>query len=123
MIYGIFALGGALFTWYKNLVSILYIHRKLENRESVSFLCSELGQSGSNSFDEIDKTVSRLNWYLYPNGAQKILLMIIANVQQPAVIKCFGNVSCSRDQFKKVRMMNHLYPNVLQLIQNNWLIL
>lgn len=70
--------------------------------EHFNSLFSELGQVFSNSFDEIKEEVGQINWYLFPIGIQRMLPITIANVQQPVLIKSFGNILCLRDQFKKV---------------------
>lgn len=45
---------------------------------------------------------SEFDWYLFPNEVQRILPTVVQNAQKPVVIKCFGNVLCSREQFKMV---------------------
>lgn len=66
------------------------------------FIACELGQRLSNSFAEIEDIFDQFDWYLLPIGVQRLLLIVIVNAQQPVVIKCFGNISGSREQFKKV---------------------
>lgn len=66
------------------------------------FTVCELGQRVSHSFTEINSIVDQLDWYLFPNEIQKIMPIIINNVQQPIEIECFGDVRCNRKSFKKV---------------------
>lgn len=69
---------------------------------SFNFITCESGQRLTNSFDEVDDDLGQLDWYLFPIEIQRLLPMTIMNVQEPPVIKCFGNIQCSREQFKKV---------------------
>lgn len=75
------------------------------------FIACELGQRFSNSFNEINDVFDQLSWYLLPIGIQRLLPITMANIQQPAVIKCFGNIFCSRNQFKKVSSINQFLLN------------
>lgn len=67
---------------------------------------SELGQQLSFSFKEVDDECDQLIWYSFPIGIQRLLPVTMANVQQPVVVKCFGNILWSRDQFKKESSIN-----------------
>lgn len=69
---------------------------------------SELGQKLTNSFDKIEDLINQLDWYLLPIRIQNLLPTIIMNEQQPTVIRCFGNILCSRDQFKKVNLIESI---------------
>lgn len=53
--------------------------------------------------------IGKLSWYLLPVEIQRLLLFTIMNVQRPVVIKCFGNILCGREQFKKVRLIDMTY--------------
>lgn len=68
----------------------------------ILFVACELGERLSNTLDEVDDLIGQLNWYLLPIEFQRMLPTIMINSQQPVVLKCFGCISCSRDQFKKV---------------------
>lgn len=77
-------------------------------KEKFSCFCSELGQRFSNSFENVDNVFDQLDWYLFPIRIQRLVPMAIMNVQQPVEIKCFGNILCCREQFKKVSSINQL---------------
>lgn len=68
------------------------------------FSTCEIGQRFTKAFDEIDREIEQLDWYLFPIEIQRILPTIIINAQEPIVIECFGIISCNRDQFKKVSL-------------------
>lgn len=53
-------------------------------------------------FEKIEDTIILLDWYLFPSELQRALPTVVQSAQEPSVIKCFGNVSCARQQFKKV---------------------
>lgn len=67
----------------------------------VFFPC-EVGQRLTNTLNEIDYEFEQLDWYLFPFEVQRVLPTILSGVQKPIVLGCFGTVSGSRDQFKKV---------------------
>lgn len=71
-------------------------------------LFSELGQRLNNLFLGINNVFDQLDWYLFPIKIQRLLPVAVMNVRQPVVVKCFGNISCCRDQFEKVSLINSL---------------
>lgn len=66
------------------------------------FIICELGQRMSDTFDEIDSTLDKSDWYLFPIEIKRMLPMIIANAQEPVSLECFGSIICSRNTFKNV---------------------
>lgn len=66
------------------------------------FISCELGQRMADAFEEIEITIDRCDWYLLPIKTKRTLLMIIANVQQPVEVGCFGSTTCAREVFKNV---------------------
>lgn len=70
------------------------------------FFASEAGQRFSDAFAELEYVANNLNWNLFPNKVQRILPLLIFNVQQPIVIQFFGSAVCGREQFKKVNIAN-----------------
>lgn len=67
----------------------------------------EPDQRLSNVIEEIDTEINQFDWYLFPHEIQKVLPIVISNAQEESVIKCFGNVSCSREQFNKVSLFKN----------------
>lgn len=67
----------------------------------ISFAC-EIGQRFTNAFSDVDDVLGQLKWYLLPIEVQRILPIAIMYSQEPLLVKFFGNMSCSREQFKKV---------------------
>lgn len=68
------------------------------------FVACELGHKMSESFEEIDCSITQFDWYLFPIEIKQVLPTIIANAQQPVLIECFGSITCTRDNFKSVRI-------------------
>lgn len=67
------------------------------------FVC-ELAQQMSIAFEGINNTFHQINWHLFPIDAQKLLPIILINVQRPVNFNCFGGIlCCNRETFKKVR--------------------
>lgn len=68
------------------------------------FFTCEIGQEFTNIVGKFNNEFERWNWYLFSIKIQRLLPIFIINVQEPVVIKCFGIICGSRDQFKKVRI-------------------
>lgn len=75
------------------------------------FFANEIGQRFSNVFETNGDAVFELNWYLYPTGLQRIIPMLIINVQKPVPIRSFGTAVYSRKQFKKVSIYTDFFHN------------
>lgn len=69
---------------------------------AILFVACELGERFSRTLEEVDDFLCQLNWYYLPIEFQRVFPTILINSQQPVVLKCFGCISCSRDQFKTV---------------------
>lgn len=67
------------------------------------YVCCEFGEKLSDAFEEIDSAIMQLDWYKFPAKFGKMLLMLIAGAQEPAKLRVFGSISCSREDFKNVR--------------------
>lgn len=62
----------------------------------------KIGQRFSNAYEEIDDVIDQMDWNYLQLEMQQMMPIIIVNTQQPAFIKCFGSMVCSRETFKKV---------------------
>lgn len=79
--------------------------RSFEIRNYFGF-SSEIGQRLNLSFESVEDVCNQFNWHSFPIEIQRLLPVAKLNVQQPVVVKCFGNILCSREQFKKVSPIN-----------------
>lgn len=59
----------------------------------------------SDQFGEVDNIIYGSEWYAFPGDVQRILPIIMMGAQESVILQGFGNLTCSRDAFKKV----HLY--------------
>lgn len=66
----------------------------------------ESGEMIVNKFDAFNDAIGQCNWHLFPIEMQQMLIILMANVQQPKLICGFGNIQCSRETFKKVIWLN-----------------
>lgn len=66
------------------------------------FINCELGQRITDAYERVSIAIEHSDWYLFPNGIQRILPMIIANAQHPVELECFGSIKCNRDVYKNV---------------------
>ena len=69
---------------------------------AVGIVC-ELGQRGSELFNEINHVIDQFDWYAFPHKLQRMLPIVINIARIPVVIECFGSIACNRDAFKQVR--------------------
>lgn len=67
----------------------------------LAFVC-ELCDRLTSAFGEIDYEIGQLNYHLLPMEIQRIIPIILMNVQKAVVLECFGNIYCDRMAFKKV---------------------
>lgn len=65
------------------------------------FVVCDLCERATSLVGEID-VIGELNWYTFPHEMQKVLPTILRMSQQPCELKFFGQLSCSRDTYKKV---------------------
>lgn len=79
---------------------------------SIIFIFCEIGERFKNSFDQINDEFDKLNWYLFPMDAMKMLSTIMIFTQKPVALNGFGGTQYNREQFKKVivyiRFVEHL---------------
>ena len=68
------------------------------------FMICEPGERMSNEFDVFGEELGRCNWYLLSPEMQRIYLIFLLDTQQPVNMKSYGNVLCTRDTFKKVKV-------------------
>lgn len=66
-------------------------------------LC-DFGERVTNHFDELNNAIYECEWYTFAIKFQNFLPMILMCTQEPMVLKGFGNVPCTREAFKKVRL-------------------
>lgn len=67
----------------------------------ISLLC-ELGKMVTNEFELFSGELNQCNWYAFPIAMQRMLLIVVVNSEQPAKLRGFGNVECTRETFKRV---------------------
>lgn len=68
---------------------------------SLLIIC-ELGQRGSNAFEDINDIIDQFQWYRFSSEMKRLLPIAFIIVQKPVSVGCFGSVLCDREAFKKV---------------------
>lgn len=76
------------------------------------FLFCEFGERIIASTDQIPKDMLASGWYAFPMEIQKVLPVIICSSQRAVGLHGFGNIICTRQAFKDVRLL-HLKRNIL----------
>lgn len=59
-------------------------------------------------------------WYNFSNEAKRLLPIIIHNTQATVVVSGFGNIVCTREQFKKVSTGNKRHFPQLSTLREVW---
>lgn len=72
------------------------------------FLICDFGHKVCNQFIALEDSIYRINWYLLPIDLQRFLLIIMIASQKSVEIRGFGNISCTRETFKKVNFNKEL---------------
>lgn len=70
------------------------------------FLYCEFGENVTSRFDDVYKAICESDWHSFPIEIQKNLPIIMVAAQHHVHINGFGNVSFSRQTFKKVAFFN-----------------
>lgn len=66
------------------------------------FIVCQIGEMTTMKFDSFNDTFYQCEWYLFPTDIQRMLLIVMANAQQPVIIKGFANTLAARESFTKV---------------------
>lgn len=69
------------------------------------FIYCELGQRVSEAFDKPYDAICQFKLHLFPMDVQRMLPIIIVGAQQPIDLRGYGNISCTRDSFKRVSVI------------------
>lgn len=70
---------------------------------SLIYLACEFGEQMTTHFENLEETYCQCHWYLFSLEMQRMFIAVLANVQQPIVVRSFGtNTPCTRAIFKKV---------------------
>lgn len=66
------------------------------------YLFCHFGDQTTERFGVIDDQFYQIAWYKLSLNEQKLLPLAISVAQKEIYFKVFGNISCTRDTFKKV---------------------
>lgn len=76
----------------------------------IAFFC-EFSEQMITGFVKFNDEIYRCEWYVLPNQLQRMYLMFTLDTQQPKMIQGYGNISCTREAFKKVEFGFSLLNN------------
>lgn len=81
------------------------------------FCVCEFFERITNAFSGIDNVIGQFDWYLFPNGMNRMLPTLLMMTQRPVECKSFG-ITCSRETCKNVKSTQNysLIPEIL--VQN-----
>lgn len=68
------------------------------------FLYCYFGECVTHQFNVFYDKLYQRNWYLFPIEMQHMLLIFMLDAQQVVLLRGYGNIVCTRDYFKKVRI-------------------
>lgn len=83
---------------------------------AVFFFC-ECGTILTTKFAMFDYELWQCDWHLFPFKMQQMLVFVMSNTQDPAMIYGYGNYECTRDTFKRVCLVYLLFSS---LDGNKW---
>lgn len=69
------------------------------------FLLCEFGGMVTDRFERFYDDLCQCEWNLLPMDMQRIYLMFVLNAQQPAMIRGFASIVCTRVFFSKVKFL------------------
>lgn len=75
----------------------------------VVFVICEIGESVTIQFETFEMELSQCEWFLLPIKMQRMYLIFVAHTQQEQNIHGYGNITCSRETFKKVSFSWNMY--------------
>lgn len=55
-------------------------------------------------FDMVAEELYKSDWYLFPLEVQRMLIVVIAQTQQPTYIRSYGNITFTRQTLKMVTL-------------------
>lgn len=87
----------------------------------IIFGICEFGQQLTIRFISFDEAISQSAWYSFPIEMQRIFLITIANTQQVAFFKSYGNIQCTRESFEMVRAHASNSSRTI-LFYSNWIL-
>lgn len=73
------------------------------------FCMCEFGEQVTNQFIKFNDELDQCSWYLFPMQLQRMLIIVMINAQQPAVIQGYANAVCTRFAFNKVAHLFRLF--------------
>lgn len=88
----------------------------MSNRVFFIQVC-ELGERLTDKFSLFGITIYQWNWNYFPVEVQKMLIIVLADLHEPVIVRGFANTLCARESFKKV-IQTQL--NTISIIQNGF---
>lgn len=124
----------SIFLFCGTVFDLLFSYILIHLSQFVLFVpLSEFGGMVTKQFDAFDEQLCQSNWYLYPNGMQRLLLIFILDAQQPVLIRGYGTIVCTREFFEKassfvfgcirfeyLTTLNKFYHLLSILADNQW---
>lgn len=115
----------------KQLFSFLVVHFKMDTSRldtiaailemiwsfAAIFLFCEFGEKVTERFEKFHDELWQCDWYLCSAEIQRIYLLFMVDVQQLALFKGYANIRCTREMFKKVKLIEN---RKLKLMENLW---
>lgn len=73
---------------------------------AANLICCNYGEYLVHRFDMVEQELYKSDWYLFPLEMQRMLIVVIPNLQHPTVIRGYGNVTCTRQTSKTVHLFD-----------------
>lgn len=91
-----------LFQWQSSSYSavVLFLSWQISCSLAFIFLVCNLGHRIGKAFDQIDSTISKLQWFKFSIEINRMLPILIIGAQQPVELHVFGSASCTYENFQ-----------------------
>lgn len=73
----------------------------------IYFYC-EFGEMVTHQFNAFHEVLCQCNWYKFPLDVQRMLVIFMSDTQQPAFIRGYANIECTREAFKNVNKRKNI---------------
>lgn len=97
-----------LFQWQSSSYSavVLFLSWQISCSLAFIFLVCNLGHRIGKAFDQIDSTISKLQWFKFSIEINRMLPILIIGAQQPVELHVFGSASCTYENFQTASPSN-----------------
>ncbi|XP_031621400.1 odorant receptor coreceptor-like [Contarinia nasturtii] len=84
----------------------------------IIFLFCYFGENITSEFTDLNDHIYHCDWHLFPRDIQRMLPILLINTQRPVILKGFGNILCTHENFKTVANRGYSFFMILREYQS-----